>query len=84
MRHLEHYLGKYDKYLVGPPDSPIRREGFGIKTLPAKFFGSAVASNHMMYTPAFYKAFKDYRYIFFYHLDSLVFSDQMEKWCQSD
>jgi hypothetical protein len=84
LRHLEHYLGKYDRYLVGPPGSPIRLEGFRIKTLPAKFFGSAVASNHMMFTPGFYKAFKEYRYIFFYHLDSLVFSDQMEKWCQAD
>lgn len=84
LRHLEHYLGKYDRYLVGPPGSPIRRKGFRIKTLPEKFFGSAVANNHMMFTPAFYKAFKEYRYIFFYHLDSLVFSDQMEKWCKAD
>jgi hypothetical protein len=84
LRHLEHYLGKYDKYLVGPPGSPIRRKGFRNKTLPAKFFGSVPAHNHVMYTPAFYKAFTDYRYIFFYQLDCLVFSDQMQKWCETD
>ena len=84
VRHLEHYLGKYDRYLVGPPDSPIRLEGFRIKSFPGKFFGSVTAINHIMYAPLFFKAFEDYRYIFVYHLDSLVFSDQMEKWCKTD
>lgn len=84
LRHLEHYLGKYDKYLVGPPESPIRIDGFRIKNFPAKFFGSGTAINHLHYAPVFYKSFTDYRYIFIYHLDSLVFSDQMERWCQTD
>lgn len=84
LRHLEHYLGKYDRYLVGPANSPIRLKGFRIKSFSRKFFGSVVAINHLMYTPAFYKAFKDYRYILIYHLDSLVFSDQMERWCQAN
>ena len=83
VRHLDHYLGKHDRYLVGPPDSPIRLEGFRIKSLPSKFFGSVIAINHLMYTPLFFKAFEDYRYIFIYHLDSLVLSDQMEKWCKT-
>src|ERR1700754_1246058 len=84
LRHLEHYLGRYDRYLVGPPGSPIRLEGFRIKTLPRKFFGSVIAINHLMYAPEFFKAFTDYRYVFIYHLDSLVFSDQMERWCQAN
>jgi hypothetical protein len=84
VRHLEHYLGKYDRYLVAPPGSPVRIRGFQIKNFPGKFFGSVAAINHLMYAPLFYKAFEDYRYIFIYHLDSLVFSDQMEKWCEAD
>ena len=66
------------------PDSPIRLEGFRIKSFPGKFFGSPIANNRLMYAPLFFKAFEDYRYIFIYHLDSLVFSDQMEKWCKTD
>ena len=84
LRHLERYLGKYDKFLLAPPGSPIRIKGFRIKTLPGKFFGSVAAGNHLMYTPRFFKDFADYRYIFFYHLDSLVFSDQVERWCNTD
>lgn len=83
VRHLNHYLGKYDKYLAGPPSSPIRLEGFKIQTFPAKFFGTAIANNHLTYAPLFFKAFEDYRYILVYHFDSLVFSDQMEKWLES-
>lgn len=84
LRHLEHYLGKYDRYLVSPPDSPIRLDGFRTKIFARKFFGSVIAINHLMFDPRFFKSFGDYRYIFIYHLDSLVFSDQMEKWCQMD
>jgi hypothetical protein len=83
VRHLEHYLGKYDRYLVAPPDSPVRLEGFKVKNFSSKFFGSVAAINHLHFAPLFYKAFSDYRYIFIYHLDSLVLSDQMERWCQS-
>lgn len=84
VRHLERHLGKYDKYLVAPPDSPIRIDGFRVKNFPGKFFGSGIAINHLHFAPMFYKAFADYRYIMIYHLDSLVFSDQIERWCQTD
>ena len=84
LRHLEHYLGKYDRFLTGPPGSPIRREGYQVQTFPAKYFGSGVAVNHLHYSPLLYKTFEDYRYIMIYHLDSLVFSDQMERWCETD
>lgn len=84
LRHLEYYLGKYDRYLIAPPDSPIRLEGFQIKKFARKFFGSVIAINHMLYDPGFFKAFEDYQYILIYHLDSLAFSDQVDKWCQMD
>ncbi len=84
VRHLEHYLGKYDKFLAGPPGSPVRIDGFRVRTFPGKFFGSVVAINQVMLWPPFFRVFEEYRYILIYHLDSLVFSDQMERWCQSD
>lgn len=83
VRHLEHYLGDYDRFLVGPPQSPVRIDGFRVVSFPSKFFGSTAAANHLLYWPGFFRVFEEYRYILLYHLDSLVFSDQMEKWYQS-
>lgn len=84
LRHLRHFLGGYDKFLVAPPDSEIRIEGFQSKDFPARFFGSVAAHNRLLDSPRFYREFLDYEFIFFYHLDSLVFSDQLAEWCSAD
>ncbi len=49
-----------------------------------KYFGSAEAHNKLILSGKFYKAFNDYKYILIYHLDSLVFSDQLTQWCNMD
>lgn len=82
--HLTHYLGRYDKFFLAPEGLPIAREGFRVKYFPRRFFGSAAAHGLLLYSPSLYKAFVDYEFIFFYHLDSLVFSDQLEEWCATD
>lgn len=79
-----HYLGGYDKYLLAPPSSPISVEGFGIKRFPSKFFGTLAAINHLWFSPLLFEAFSDYKFIFYYHLDSLVLSDQLKEWCAAD
>jgi hypothetical protein len=84
LRHLVHHLGNYDKYLIAPRGLSVEVKGFEVRRFSRKFFGSAPAHNHLVYAPLFYKAFADYRYIFFYHLDSLVFSDQLKEWCDTD
>ncbi len=81
LRHLRRFLGRYDIFLLAPPSSPLRIPGLRRMDFPAKFFGSAAAHNHLTYAPEFYRAFGEYRHVFFYHLDSLVFSDQLEQWC---
>jgi hypothetical protein len=84
LRHLVRYLGRYDKYLIAPRGSPLQVSGFGIRYFPKKFFGSVGAHNRLLSAPGFYRTFADYEYIFFYHLDSLVFSDQLLEWCDQD
>ena len=84
MRHLLHYFGKYDKYLIAPKGLPVHFDGFKVKRFARKFFGSSIAHNRLTYARVFYRAFKDYKFIFFYHLDSLAFSDQLAEWCQTD
>src|SRR4051794_39753748 len=77
MRHLQHYFGDYDKYLIAPRGLTIPKiEGFRIKRFSRKYFGSGKAHNRLTYARSFYKAFQEYEFIFFYHLDSLAFSDQ--------
>jgi Protein of unknown function (DUF5672) len=84
LQHARHFLGRYDKYMLAPRGLPVDFPDFTVKWLPKKFFGSAAAHARLVTSPKFYEAFADYRYILMYHLDSLVLSDQLEHWCQTD
>ena len=81
--HLCHFLPEYDKYFVAPPGVSIHRTGFRNARFPAKFFGSAAAHNRLLMWPNFYHAFENYEYILMYHLDSLVFSSDISRWCNA-
>jgi len=81
LRQLSHFLGRYDKYLVAPEGLRIERDGFRTVYFKRKFFGSAAAHNKLVIRQDFYRAFANYRYILVYHLDSLVLSDELERWC---
>jgi len=83
-RHLVHFLGKHDKYLVVPKSLQVKFPGFGAKRFDDKFFGNAAAHSKLLLSPTFYKAFIDYKFILIYHLDALVFSDQLTQWCEMD
>jgi len=84
LKHLIHYLGKYDKYFVMPKSLHFEYPGFGIKRFNNKYFGSVEAHNKLVLSSKFYNSFTDYKYILVYHLDSLVFSDQLTQWCNMD
>ena len=84
LRHLVHFLGKYDKYVVAPKDLKVDFPGFGIKRFSNTFFGSTRAHSQLLLSPQFYKAFREYKYILNYHLDCLVFSDQLMQWCETE
>ncbi len=84
LRHLLHFLGQYDKYLVVPKSLKVSYPGFGIIRFNDRFFGSARAHNKLLLSPQFYETFKEYKYILNYHLDCLVFSDELIEWCKRD
>jgi hypothetical protein len=83
-KHLSHYLPLYDKYLVLPELLDINLPGCKFKRFENKYFGSVEAYTRLMLTEQFYRAFEDYKYILIYHLDALVFSDQLSDWCNTD
>lgn len=81
LRHLVHFLGKYDKYLVAPKSLDVTLPGFEVKWFADRFFGSTEANTKLMLSPQFYEAFSHYKYILIYQLDALVFSDELLEWC---
>src|SRR2546428_8872531 len=83
-RHLVHFLGQYDKYLVIPESLDIHYPGFTLQRFSDKFFGSHEANTRLMLSRKFYNAFREYKYILVYQLDCLVFSDQLMEWCTLD
>ena len=84
LRHLVHFLGRYDKYFLTPKSLNFKRPGFGVMPFADRYFGSRVAHARLQVSEEFYSRFRDYQYILIYHLDALAFSDELEEWCQSD
>jgi hypothetical protein len=83
-KHLSHYLNAYDKYLVVPEMLDINLPGCMLKRFNNQYFGSVDAYTRLMLTEHFYRSFSDYKYILIYHLDALVFSNQLLEWCETD
>jgi Protein of unknown function (DUF5672) len=81
LRHLRHFLGGYDKFLIAPKGLKFQLPGFETRCFSRKFFGSMRAHSRLLYWPGFYKGFEEYKYILIHHLDALVFSDQLLEWC---
>lgn len=81
MRHLRSHLGRYDKYLLMPKGQSVRIDGFEVMEVSGRYFGSAANHNRMLYRTEFWELFVGYEYVLMYHLDALVFSDQLSEWC---
>lgn len=83
LKHLYTNLGGYDKYMIVPKGIDFNVEGFAMLPFSENFFGSVLAHARLILSSKFYEAFSDYEYILMYHLDSLVFSDQLAYWCEA-
>jgi hypothetical protein len=83
-RHLTAFLGSYDRFLVVPRGLPLRLDGCTHLEFSPKYFGSMAAYNRLTYLPEFYRTFAEYKYILMYHLDALVFCDDLIRWCDTD
>ena len=81
--HLMHYLKSYDKYLVVPQSLTISLPDCRVKRFGNEFFGSVAANTRLLLSKNFYTTFSQYEYILIYHLDALVFSDQLSEWCDA-
>ena len=77
LNHLIHFLGHYDKYFLLPKSLKFSMHGFINMFFDNSYFGSVDANRRLMFSKKFYKAFIRYKYILIYHLDALVFSDEL-------
>jgi hypothetical protein len=82
-RHVRHFLGRYDKYVLIPDSHAAIYPGFIPKRFPARFFSSPQAHGSLLLSEQFYRAFLDYDFILVCHLDALVLSDQLAEWCRA-
>ena len=83
LRHLRHYLGAYDRFVIAPQSMDVPHDDFGIVRFADRYFGSANAQTRLMMRPEYYEAFTDYDFILTYQLDALVLSDQLLHWCDA-
>lgn len=81
MRQLRKHLDGYEKFLLVPKGMPVDLDGFSVLELDRRHFGSAANHNRMLYRTDFWENFAQYEYVLMYHLDALVFSDQLREWC---
>jgi hypothetical protein len=81
IRHLRKHLGAYEKFLLVPQGMSVKMDGFSVLELERRHFGSAANHNRMLYRTDFWENFADFEYVLMYHLDALVFSDQLQEWC---
>lgn len=83
LRHLETYLGRYDRYFVAPESLSPRRPGFQVAGFADDWFKSVDTYSRLLLSAFFYRTFSRYQYILVYQLDSLVFSDALSRWCEA-
>jgi len=79
--HLRKHLSNFDRFLIGPPELPIGYSDFRIRFFPSEFFRSERGYNSLLLSRKFYRAFRYYEFILIYQLDCLVFSGNLDCWC---
>jgi uncharacterized protein DUF5672 len=84
LKHLLHFLGEFDKCMIAPEGLSVDYPDFIVKRFEASFFNDIPSYSRLLLLREFYESFNEYQYILVYQLDSLVFSDELLKWCDMD
>ena len=79
-------MGQYPIIFVRAEGLPVPRELLETKKSSLAFFDQSYFStpagyNRLLLTTQFYEKFLDYDYILIYHLDALLFRDELTMWC---
>ena len=82
LKHLKHYLGRFDRFLMIPDSFKVSYPDFKIARFDDKHFKGLGSYSRLLLSKGFYEQFKEYEYILIYQLDSLVFSEDLLMWCK--
>lgn len=82
LAHIDRFLSRYPRYFIAPPANTLQHPGFSELQFSGKYFGSALAHSRLMLSKTLYSEFSRYEFVLIHHLDALVFSDQLEAWCE--
>lgn len=81
LRHLDAYLGGYDRCFVAPASLRPQRPGFRVVPFPDACFASVETYSRLLLSAAFYRALAAYEHVLVHQLDALVLADDLEQWC---
>ena len=78
---MRRHLSRYDSVVVKPQslDTPIAAKQE--ISFPDDFFQSVADYSRLLLTTQFYESLIDYEYVLIYQLDCLVFSDNLQSFC---
>ncbi len=82
-RHVRHYLGRHDKYVVMPESHAAIYPGLLPMRFANRFFGATRPHASLLRSEAFYRAFREYEFLLVCHLDARVCSDRLFEWCRA-
>ena len=80
-RHLRRYLGDRETFLVLPEGLAGTIDDLPSRRFDARYFTSHRAHQRLMLDSRLYESFAAYTFVLVYHLDSLVLSDELGRWC---
>lgn len=83
LKHLRHFLGHYDIFLVSPCSLQIQGVEWEAVRFRDEYFQNRSSYSKLLLSHRFYEAFAEYDYILIYQLDCLVFSDDLAAWCEA-
>ncbi len=78
---LDHYLSNYSIYSIGPKNTSRRFPNYKFCELNPKYFNDVASYSKLLLTKEFYKCFANYDFMLIYQIDCLVFSSDLDHWC---
>ena len=81
--HLKHHLSAYDNIAIVPEGLKVSPADFKLIRFSKECFRSIETYNKLLLSSEFYNVLSNYDYVLIYQTDCLVFSSNLEEWCQS-
>jgi hypothetical protein len=82
LRHLKRFTYDYPCIVIRPEGLQVSLPNSLALDFSAEHFASASAFSRLLLSADFYASFADYNYILIYQLDCLLFSGDLQNWCE--